>query len=792
MAAAVTRWISRTLLAALLLLLIGCIVIWFALRASLPQLDGDYAVTGISSAVSIERDANGAPSIHAADRTDLAFAIGFAHGQDRFFQMDLSRRNAAGELAELIGSVALPQDRRARLHRFRARAQRVLEAHGDQDRAILQAYADGVNAALDAMSGRPFEYQLLRSEPQRWTPADSLLVVFTMFFELNDERADRDTQRGFAERVLPPAVFAWLYPEGSRWDAPLMGEARAEAPIPGPADMDLRDYRLPTAAVPVRPEPFMPGSNNWAVSGDLTNDGRAIVANDMHLGLRVPSVFYRARLRYDRPQAVDITGVTLPGTPVVVAGSNGRVAWGFTNSYGDWSDAIIVRPGATSNTYQTPSGDQAFVEHRERILVRDGQSEDLIVRETIWGPVREDLVYPEGELAVSWIAHDVRGLNLRQMQLESAATITEAIAIANSAGLPPQNFVTGDVNGNIAWTIAGQIPLRDGYDPQLPVDGAVHRGFVGWLSPEEYPQVINPESGRIWTANSRVSDGQALALIGDSGYDLGARATQIRDKLHARAAFEPADMLDIQLDDRAVFLERWQSLLLDVLDAEATDGRPGRARYRELAESWLPRASVDSVGYRLVRAFRNQVQSTVFEMLMMPVREAYPHEVPLRISQQFEAPLWALVTERPAHMLTSDFPSWRALLLSAVDQNIEFYESRPGALDARTWGEFNTAAIRHPLSPVLPWASRWLDMPNDALPGDHDMPRVQGSTFGASERFAVSPGAEERSYLHLPAGQSGHPLSPFYQRGHGDWVEGKPTPFLPGPAAHRLTLTPAP
>ncbi|MGB5581160.1 MAG: penicillin acylase family protein [Woeseia sp.] len=788
----VARWTRRLLVTAVILLVIAVLLAWAALRASLPQLDGAAGVAAISAAVIIERDANGAPTLTATNRNDLAFATGYVHAQDRFFQMDLSRRNSAGELAELVGAIALERDRRVRLHRFRARAEQVLLTQDAQEKALLDAYTAGVNAALDAMAAKPFEYYVLSSEPRRWQPADSLLVGYSMFLDLNDERADRDVQRGFAARVLAPEVFAFLYPEGTRWDAPIMGEARVEAAVPGPELLDLREYRLPTAAFFAPAVAALPGSNNWAVSGDLTASGRAIVADDMHLGLRTPSVFYRARLKYSEPDPVDLAGVTLPGVPILVAGSNGSVAWAFTNSYGDWSDAIIVRPGSGKGSYLTPDGEAMFEEFRERIKVRGGPDEEIVVRETVWGPVRDDVEHPEGEFAISWIAHEMRGLNLNQVDLETAGTLEETIRVANTVGQPPQNFVSGDADGNISWTIAGQIPLRDGYDPDLPVDGALYRGFVGWLAPENYPRVVNPENGRIWTANARVVDGEMLAIVGDSGYDLGARAGQIRDGLLARDTFTPADMLAIQLDDRALFLSRWRDLLLATLDDAAIAGNPGRARYRERVRDWVPRASVDSVGYRLVRGFRNQVEATVFNMVMAPVRAAYPFPVPLRMSQQFEAPLWALVTEQPAHLLTADFDSWQAVLLRAVDSNLAYYLEQPGGLDARSWGEFNTAAIRHPLSPGLPWFARWLDMPREPLPGDNDMPRVQAPAFGASERFAVSPGDEQNGYLHLPAGQSGHPLSPFYRAGHADWVHGRPTPFLPGAAVHTLTLTPLP
>lgn len=784
------RWLLRLLLAATGLIFIAAFVVWQLLRGSLPQLDGELAVDGLQAPVSIDRDAAGIPVIRAASRIDLAFATGFVHAQDRFFQMDLLRRSAAGEAAALFGPVAVDFDKRVRWHRFRARAEHALQSFDAVDVDLLEAYSNGVNAALAEMSSRPFEYMLLRSQPESWQPADTLLVVYAMYLDLNDERAERDATRSFAARILAPEVFRWMYPEGTRWDAPLEGEPRPEAAIPGPELYDLRGQKPRQSARLTAVREALPGSNNWAVSGDLTHDGRAMVANDMHLGLRVPNIYYRARLQVEGPEGIDISGVTLPGTPVVVAGSNGKVAWGFTNSYGDWSDAIIVREGQTKDHYLSPEGERPFILHRERIQVRGAATQYLEIRETHWGPVRDDLVHPEGELAVSWIAHFPEGLNIAQLALERAETATEAMDAANHFGIPPQNFVVGDSTGNIGWTIAGRIPLRSGFDSNLPVDGALFAGFTGWLPAADYPRIENPPGGRIWTANSRVVDGDKLAVVGDSGYALGARAQQIRDDLLAVQKFAAADMLAIHLDDRALFLQRWRDLLLTTLDDAALAGRPARAEYRKLAESWSARASVDSSGYRLVRAFHDEVSSRVFEMLMTPVQNAYPHTVPLRTSRQFEAPLWSVVTAQPSHLLTDNVPSWRSLLLAAIDSNIESFAQASGKLEDRTWGERNTAAIRHPLSNAVPWLARWLDMPREPLPGGRDMPRVQGPTFGASERFAVSPGAEAEGYLHMPGGQSGHPLSDYYERGHADWVAGRPTPFLPGAAQHKLLLQP--
>jgi len=786
------KWILRLAGGLAAAIIIVSVLAWMTLRASLPTLDGEISARGITAAISIERDQAGIATITARNRPDLAFATGFAHGQDRFFQIDLIRRQGAGELSELFGAVTVDVDKRLRFHRFRDRAEARRESSPPGEMEFLDSYAAGVNAGLASLGAKPFEYFLLGAEPEPWLAEDSILIVYTMYMMLNDERASRDVRRGLAQRVLPEEVFAWMYPQGTPWDAPLMGEPRPVAPIPGPGALTLRDVddQAPPAAEVGKPN--LNGSNNWAVAGALTTSGRAIVSNDMHLGLSAPNIYYQARLVLEGDDAAEVIGVTMPGTPFVVAGSNTNIGWGYTNSYGDWSDAVLLRQGSTPGTYLAPQGELPFEEYREEIQVNGGDSVEFVIRETIWGPVDENANYPDGEIAVSWIAHFEEATNLNIVKLETARSVDEALDIANSMGMPPQNFMVGDAAGNIGWTLTGAIPTRSEFNPLLPADWSVHGGWTGWADAADYPRIVNPESGRLWSANARVADGDALELVGDSGYDLGARARQIREGLFAKDEFKPEDMLAIQVDDRAVFLARWRDLLLTVLSDDAVAGDAGLAEYRDLVRDWIPRATPESVGYRLVRAFRLEVQSRVFHALMHDATESYGEDVRLRISNQFEAPLWALVSDQPSHLLPADYSTWQEFLVAAVRENIRFFEDNfDGGLSERTWGERNTARIQHSLSRAIPRLSSFLDMPNEQLAGDVDMPRAQGPTFGASERFSVMPGDEANSLMHMPAGQSGHPLSDFYREGHDEWVNGKPSPFLPGETQHKLLLIPA-
>lgn len=781
----------RSLLAVVVLTLVLSVIAYVLFRNSLPQLDGDFISEGLSANVTISRDTNGVPTIVAENRIDLAYATGFVHGQDRFFQMDLTRRNAAGELSEIVGPATLSVDRQNRLHRFRDRAERVLEQLTDTDKLILQAYANGVNVGRESLGAKSFEYFLLGAEPRPWEMADSLLSVYSMFFELNDETAYRDIGRGVARSALPPVAFDWLYPRGTKWDAPMVGAIEESNSFPEPEEFSLETQTMAAIAddVSLWADLPAPGSNNWAVAGSLTASGRAIVANDMHLGIKVPNVFYRARLKVSGATGIDLSGLTLPGAPILVAGSNGHVAWANTNSNGDWSDAVIVVEGDRPGTYLTPSGQKSISTEIETILVRDREPETLEIRETIWGPILESSADPYQAIAVSWIAHHIEGVSLDHLRLETVKSAEKALEVANTIGMPPQNFVVGDADGNIGWTIAGRIPARVAGNSRLPMDWSVTEGWTGWVPPAEYPRLINPESGRIWTANSRVVSGDLPQSITNGDYALGARGQQIRDDLFAINEFTPKDMLSVQLDDRAIFLARWRDLLLQTLDVDAVGSNGDRARFRELVESWDARASRDSVGYRLVDAFRIEVGERVIRMVMLPVLEKYGAGTEPFVGKHFEQPLWSLVTRKPAHLLTTDYSDWNDFLLQSVDALVEkFAASYADGLENRTWGEINMAAIRHPLSPAVPFLARWLDMPAEPLAGDSNMPRVQSPGFGASERFAVSPGDEESGYLHMPSGQSGHPLSNFYAAGHDDWVDGRPSRFLPGEAVHVLTL----
>jgi len=780
-------WLRRTFVTLLLLLVVGIGAAWLLLRASLPQLDGEIAIAGLAAQVSIERDALGTVIIAGENRADVSYALGYVHGQERFFEMDLLRRRAAGELAALFGPLALSADRGARLHRFRNRIGGFVEALPAAQRAQMQRYASGVNAGLAALGARPFPYLLMRSEPQPWTEQDGLLAPLAMFFNLQDASNSRELKLERMRAALPPAVFAFLTAAGTEWDAPLFGEALADPALPSATDFDLRQTDIKTPVDSVASSEGI-GSNNFAVAGALTPHGGAILANDMHLGLRVPNIWFRAQLRYSDGAGGTriITGVSLPGTPVIAAGSNGKIAWGFTNSYGDWLDFVELQLDPNDPArYLTADGWQMRSTSIETISVRGAASEILEIQETRFGPIAAQSSAGK-PLALAWTAHHAKAVNATLSELETADTLDAALAVAHRTGMPAQNLLLASADGRIAWTIIGAIPKRAAGNPTFPMDGSTSNGaWLGWLDAAEVPRLLDPPSGRLWTANARVVAGDDALRVGDGGYTIGARARQIRDGLFASEQISEADLLAIQLDDRALFLQRWFDLLKRVL---ANRQDPRTQKLNEALADWQGRANVDSRAYRLVREFRLRVHRRflqLFEAQLIALDEKWTWPT----LPQIEGVVWKTIQEAPPHLLPRNFASWDAWLLAAASDVLDQLDRQQLKPADASWGALNTTAINHPLSGALPkWVANWLNMPAQALDGDQYMPRVQGPRFGASERMVVAPGHEEKGIFHMPGGQSGHPLSPFYGAGHDDWAAGRASPFLPGAAQYRLLL----
>ncbi len=756
----------------------------WVLLAGRPVLVGEIHMAGVGAPVGIERDVHGVPTMTAANRTDLARALGFLHGQERFFEMDLLRRAGAGELSALVGPAMLQIDLRRRLHRFRARATANLAAQPPEQRALVQAYTDGVNAGLAALGHAPWEYSLLRTAPAPWTEVDSALVVYAMYFDLQDSEAGNQQVNAATRSLLGPAMADFLAPRGTPHDAPVDGSRLPEPPMPAaPAASGA-----PALTPDIKPEH---GSNNFAVAGKLTATGAAMVANDMHLALTVPNIWYRARMVLRGPgaatPALDLIGVTLPGTPFLIVGSNRHVAWAFTDGYIESGDAVLVDTLPTdARHYQTASGPKEIQTYPEQVCAAHAGCQTLNVDETAWGPI---VAHDESgkPIAWAWTAHDANAvLTAGFTGLENAHTVREALDAAHLAGMPQQNLLVGDSAGHIAWTIIGQVPRRVGLDDQVPhswADGT--HGWRGYLSAAEIPEIVDPDNGRLWSANARVVGGDALEKLGDGGYAEGLRAGRIRDELQARQQFSETDLLAIQTDAHAPVLESWQRLLLAAVTAHADD--PKIAAMRPYVENWGGMAVPGSIGYRLVREYRGFAIRIIYGGLMQPVakRLGLDLEIPSRAAW----PVERLLTERPPALVPAPYKNWDAVTGAVLDRILANVD-KAGGLANYSWGGVNRTGIHHPLALAVPLLGKLTDPPDVPEAGDSIIPRVAIQGFGASERLVVSPGHEASGIFDMPVGQAGNPLAPYYGDGEQAWVDGTPTPLMPGATQWRLTLLP--
>jgi len=806
----------------LLLIVLG--YAYLALSGSLPVIEGTKKLSGLKSSVVILRDKTGVVDISATNRLDLASALGYVHAQERFFQMDLARRNAAGELAALFGKKALPFDKRVQIHQFLLLAKRIFSAMPPEQQQHFIRYSEGVNQGLAQLKEKPFEYLLLRQAPREWKPHDSLLVVFSMYLTLQSNNGYREHLHGQLKSYYSKSVSQFLLPQGTEWDSPLMGKAYHPIEIPPPEQWPQSHKGQPPSStansadqnqasvesvqglfleVAHKQSDHTIGSNQWAVSGNLSQHSAAMLAGDMHLGLRVPNTWFRTQLHYqlDNKASVDLYGMTLPGNPLFIAGSNRSISWSFTNSYLDTSDLVKLTVNADKTSYLTPQGELPFEIVKQALLVDDAEIVEFSFKKTIWGPV----VNHQGQsYAYRWIAHNPDSLNMGLLNLETAKTANEALSIARQTAIPTQNFMVADAHGHIGWTLIGKLPKRQGFSGQTPESWA--SGDLRWqgnLPQSAYPSILNPEGERLWTANARVVDQQKFAEFGDGGFALGARAKQISDSLERLVIASESDLLRIQLDDRARFLARWRKLMLSVLE---TSDDPKHISMKKLVANWSGHAAIDDAGYRLVKQFRLDLA----DILLTPLYTApfsglavagadsdanslnEETSIPIyrQFSSQFEGPLWSLVSEQPDHLLPSGFSDWHQLFISQIEKELKRIESNEKSLEQLSWGSHNNAQIKHPLSRAVPLLSYFLDMPVQPLAGDRDMPRVQSSTFGASQRMVVSPGHEDEGIFQMPAGQSGHPLSPYYGAGHADWVSGRSSPFLMQSPVYKLMLTP--
>ncbi len=808
-----SKFLLRLAVTVIILFSAGYIALYSLLWMSVPSIDGEYHLSSLNSQVTVAFDEKGIPTIWAKSREDAFRALGFVTARDRLFQMDLLRRHMAGRLAEVMGPALKESDRRHRAMGFEKVASAIVQHLPQDQKQVLEAYAEGVNQAMDSLTVLPPEFLLLGYSPSAWRSEDSLLVVLGMEEDLG-WTGDAERRASIIEAALPKSVKSFFMPPIDRYTDKLLNGKASGTPLPSIPENELfalldDNGRPKHYAGLVTDTPPPKGSNGWVVGPSKTWDGRAILANDMHLSLRVPNIWYRAEMHYGD---VRLTGLTLPGVPLIVVGSNGKVAWGFTNIEGDFVDLVSLELNPDDpESYRTPKGFVRFSEREETVRVKGEADFTFKVQTTEWGPVLPEPLLSK-RVAVHWAALDPDATDLHLLNLDVVNDVKEAQTIFNRAGGPPLNALAADHQGNIGWTYIGKIPKRFGLNGSVSrswADGS--RGWAGYISPQELPRLLNPSSGFIVNANQRMLGDDYPYVIGHY-FGHGHRAYRITERLLDAKNLTERDMFTLQLDTKVEFYRFYQRLALSLLH-ERND--KVQIRLKQNLANWDGFAELDSVGFAVLVEFRKLLLDAVIAPFMAKCREYDPEfrfsspmiDEPLQ--QLLEAKLPTLLPDKIRYR---DWDSFLLNLLIQAEDNVSAYHStdfpdifagsefafalraadRTAWHESSAWGAVNQVAIAHPFSSSLPLLKIWLDMPQVALPGCVQCVRMYASGYGASERLVVSPGREGNGILHMPGGQSGYPLSPHYGDQQQAWVEGTALPLEAGETVYRLELVPAP
>lgn len=624
---------------------------------------------------------------------------------------------------------------------------------------------------------------------------DSILVAFNLSGLSYTEEQER--MASVMHASLPDEVFKFLTPDSDCFNEKLAASGDPDrcaqkAPIDSLAglvsDFSPRDHALTTSRAVTK------GSNAWVVGPSKTRSGRAIIANDMHLSLSVPNIWYQADLAFGENR---LEGVTLPGLPMVIAGSNGRVAWGLTSVDGDFADLIrLQKTGPTRDKYISRSGALPIPSRVERIAVRGGADVVFTVKETIWGPVLSDALLGE-EVAVHWTMLDPDATNLNLIDMEGVRSVSEALPVLRGAGVPPLNGLLADDKGAIAWTLMGKIPKRRGFDglhAEYWGDGTV--GWDGYLSSEEMPSIVNPPQGFLVSANHRVVPADQFDLKLSQDFPGGFRASRIHSLITASDKVNLKDMAALQLDSSGEFYRFYQQLALDALRGS---GGARSAKVHQIVtalEAWDERAEPSSLGLPLIVSFRSKLIGEVLAPILEKCR---------RQDSNFnfewsnvDLPLQAIIKSGDPRLAPKRQTKggWRNFLLDAVMESAdELEQTYARSIDKLSWGDFNRVNIAHPLSSALPLVARILDMPVDPLGGCPQCVRLHavesGASVGANMRMALTPGREAEGLLQMAGGQSGQFGSPHYADRQNDWVSGRFEPFRATHMQSELMLSPS-
>lgn len=768
--------------------------------AALPQLDGEIRVGGLSAPVTVIRDAHGVPTISAANLEDLFFSQGYVTAQDRLWQMDMTRRYAAGELSAVMGKSMLETDIYQRHLGLRRVAQVAAANLSPRDRSFLEAYARGVNAYIEQRrSSLPAEFRILRYSPAPWTPEDSFLVGASMAQFLNHGYFAQELQREHILARLGPELTGDLYVNTSFRDIPPSAEGTElqgtpdgyDVPPPQQGRARPRRHRRPAPIaeleLPISAggDVLFPGSNNWVISGAHTESGKPLLSNDMHLGHRLPNTWYEAHLKSG---ALDVVGVTLPGVPFVLVGHNQRIAWGFTNIGPDVEDVFIENFNERGE-YQTPQGWLQPERRKEVIQVKNGADVTIDVLVTRHGPIITPLLKNETRrLALKWTIYDQNAMTFPFFDVNMAQNWEQFREAFKKFAGPGQNVVYADVDGHIGYQATGLIPTRASGDGSLPVDGAddAHK-WTGYIPFEELPSIYDPPSGLLATANSRITPNDYKHSV-STQWGSPYRTERIVRVLRAKKKFTPADMLALQNDIYSSFDKFTAERFVYALD-RTKDVSPRARQAADLMRKWDGRVSKDSAAATINLFARRKLT----QMLLEPKLGAEA-----KLYNWFMSPVWleSVILFQPPRWLPSQFPTFNHLMVAAVESAVKD-KSAPRDLSKWSWGQSFPVDISHPVFGQIPVLRRWAGPGVQPQSGDAYTVKQVGRTFGPSQRMTVDFSNLDNSTLNIVNGQAGNLFSPYFNDHFSAWMNGS-TFKLPysdaavaGAQAHRLLLQPA-
>jgi penicillin amidase len=839
------RWLRNLLwtlagVAAIFLLAL-CVGAWWlrsASRAALPVLDGDLHLAGLSAPVMVRRDAHGVPHIDATTQEDLFMAQGYVTAQDRLWQMDAFRRNANGELAEILGPSLVRHDKTQRVLQFRNTARRIYANLPVEDRARLDAYARGVNLFIGQHQDTlPAEFKLLMYRPQPWSGVDSLSIGMMMVEMLDTHFYTKLGREKIAADLHNPKLEADLYPVGSWRDHPPTGVildlSQPHETHPATKDPDDEDEDTQAGAAILHPteKPGLvtghdfsradkaaqsrralapernlsaasedlgnlrallglpacanctPGSNNWVISGKHTASGKPLLSNDMHLGLTEPNIWFMADLKAPGFHAA---GVTLPGVPFVIAGHNEHVAWGFTALYADVQDLYIEKLDGKGNFEDNDATWKPLQVDHEVIKVRAGKDVVLDVQSTTHGPLLNPLFKKETRpIALKWTLYDPSLNSLPLFQMNIASNWDEFSMAMSEWCWPTQNVVYSDDQGHTAYHAVGRIPMRPAGLQSTTVQDAKHE-WQGYIPFDQMPGTLDPPSGFLATANSRVMSEKFPIPLTDEWAD-PYRTERIYKALQGRDNLKPADLLAVQTD---VYSEVDQEL--GHRFAYAIDHTPSAddslKKAADLMRSWDGKLTTDSVAASIVTQTRKALWPLILEPKLGKDAEDYAWSESNFAEEE-------IVMHANPDWLPHGYKDWDALLTEAVRKGMKAGKA-PDDVARWNYGSWHVVDIEHPLAGFLPLIGRVAGTGEQPLSGDTTTVKQVGRAFGPSQRFTMDWSDIDGSTENIVLGESGNPLSPYYRDQWNDYYGGTTFafPFTPAAVAaqtrHTLRLLP--